>query len=71
MGRHNSEDPLTDSSRASNMGLLRGLNDTPVKNDPFEVNITSTLNIVQAPAENYLEPPDEEYDDEEEDEQEA
>ena len=39
-----------------------------MKQDTFDQNVTSTLNIVPAQAENFLEPPDEEEYDEEEDE---
>jgi hypothetical protein len=64
-----SEDPVIESRRASNVALLKNLNETPLRNNPFECNLTS--NIVHHPVESYLEAPDEEeYEDEEEDDQE-
>jgi hypothetical protein len=52
-------------SRISQVGLLNA-GESPLKKDTFENNVTSTLNIVPPPDENFLEPPDEEeYEDEE------
>jgi len=60
IGKVGTEEHPTDNSRASNAGVLKILDDSPLKKDPFEHNVTSTLNIVHVPVENYLEPPDEE-----------
>ena len=58
----------TDISRISQVGLLNA-GESPMKRDTFEHNVTSTLNIVPPPVENFLEPPDEEeYEDEEDEE---
>jgi hypothetical protein len=69
--RVDTEEHVTENNRASNVALLSNINETPLKNNPFEHNETSNSNIVHVPVENYLDPPDEEeYEDEEEDDQE-
>lgn len=47
------------------------MNESPSKTRVYDNNVTSTLNIVNEPVENYLEPPDEEEYEEEQDDQEA
>jgi hypothetical protein len=43
------------------------MNESPSKTRVYDNNVTSTLNIVNEPVENYLEPPDEEEYEEEQD----